>query len=145
MKKASWVLLALVGVLTIFGGLASLTLAYSGRTDPLAAGATVEGVSAGNPELATALRARRATAAAYAVAFGTLFLAVVLGPYRGGDRWSWWALLTASAVLAVLAVLRIPMLGTRRGTAAAALQLAVVVVALLLDVRRVRAPLPPAP
>jgi hypothetical protein len=140
MKKASWILLALVGALTLLGSLASLTVAYRGGSDPLLpAGPTIEEVAAGRPEVHTALRARRATAAAYAAAYAALVLAVILGPYRRGDTWAWWALLTASVVLAVLVALRVPMLGTKAGVAAGLTQLAVVVVALLLDVRRLQA------
>jgi hypothetical protein len=90
--------------------------------------------------VATAIRARRGTAAAFAAAYGVLFLAVVLGPYRRGDAWSWWALLASSVTLAILTAIRVPALGTRAGAGTGLVQLAVVVVALLLDVSRVRAP-----
>ena len=141
MKTASWILLALVGTLTLLGSLASLTVAYRGGPDQLLPdGPTVDEVAAGRPEVATALRARRATAAAYAATYATLLLAVVLGPYRRGDTWAWWALLSASVVLAVLVALRAPMLGTQAGLPVGLVQLAVVVVALLLDVKRLRAP-----
>lgn len=143
MRKASWILLALVGALTIVGSLGSLMTAYRSGPDEFGPGGpTVETLSAGNADVATALRARRGTAAAYAASYGALFLAVVLGPYRRGDRWSWWALLMVSVVLAILLALRVPMLGTQLGVAGGLVQLAVVVVALLLDVRRVRDPLP---
>jgi hypothetical protein len=142
MKTASWVILAVAGALTILGGLGSLTLAYVGGNDNVAPGATVKSLSAGNDEIATALRGRRATAAGYAIAFGVLFLAVAAGPYRRGDAWSWWALLASAAALLLTAALRIPMLGTRRGTGAAALLFVVTLVGLLLDLGRVRAPAP---
>lgn len=140
MRTASWVILAVVGALTILGGLGSLGLAYFGGNDNIARGTTVQSLAAGNDEVATALRGRRATAAGYAIAFGALFLAVAAGPYRRGDAWSWWALLVSAATLAIATALRIPMLGTRRGTGAAALLFLVTLAGLLLDLGRVRGP-----
>lgn len=142
MKTASWVLLAIVGVLMVLGGLASAYTAYtdsSGPRDAVGSNATVEDVKAWRPEVATAIRARRGTAAAFAAAYGVLFLSVVLGPYRRGDTSSWWALLAAALTLAILIVARVPALGTRAGAGTGLVQLAVVVVALLLDVSRLRA------
>jgi len=69
--------------------------------------------------VATAVRARRATAAADAAGFATLFLAIALGPYRRGDVWAWWALVAGTIVLAVLILLRIPFLALRLGPPAA--------------------------
>jgi hypothetical protein len=69
--------------------------------------------------VATAVRARRATAAAYAAGFATLFLAITLGPYRRGDSWAWWALAGGVLVVSVLILLRIPFLDVRLGATAA--------------------------
>jgi hypothetical protein len=74
-----------------------------------------------------------------------LFLFVVLGPYRRGDVWSWWALLASSAALGLVIMLRVPVLGTRLGAGTGLVQLIVVLVALLLDVQRLRGPAAPAP
>ena len=140
MRTASWVLLAVVGVLLLLGGLTSTYIAYSGAEDNLLPGGpTVDAVESVHPGLENAMRGRRATAAAFAVAYATLFLFVVLGPYRRGDVWSWWALAAAAGVLGLIIMLRVPMLGTRLGAATGLIQLAVVLVALLLDVRRLRA------
>jgi hypothetical protein len=142
MKTASWVLLAVVGVLTLLGSIGSLFTAYGRGTesrDALGPGASVQDVAAWRPEIATVIRARRGTAASFAAAYAVLFLAVVLGPYRRGDTYSWWALLAAAVTLGVLTALRVPALGTRSGAGTGLIQLAVVAVALLLDVRRVRA------
>ena len=147
MKTASWVPLAVVGALMLLGSFASLYTAYSkssGPRDALGPGATVEDVKAWRPDVAIAIRARRATAAAFAAAYAVLFLAVVLGPYRRGDAWSWWALLAAALTLGILIAARVPALGTRLGAGTGLVQLAVVIVALLLDVRRLRHPTPPA-
>jgi hypothetical protein len=137
MKTASWVLLTLVGALTLVGGLASANLAYRGGEERIG-GVEIHQLAAGREEVVTALRARRGTAAAYAVGFATLFLFVVLGPYRRGERWCWWALLVTVVALALLSAARIPFLGARQGAEAAGIQLGVVIVALMLDVRRLR-------
>ena len=140
MKTASWVLLVLVGALILLGSFASLYTAYrSGAPDRFTPRMSLEDVAAGRPEVATAIRARRGTAAAFGAAYAVLFLSVVLGPYRRGDTWSWWALLTAAVTLGVLIMARVPALGTRAGAGTGLVQLAVVVVALMLDVRRLRA------
>jgi uncharacterized membrane protein (DUF2068 family) len=139
MRKASWVLLTVVGALILLGSFASLFTAYkSGAPDAITPSISLEDVAAGRPEVATAIRARRATAAAFAAAYAVLFLSIVLGPYRHGDAWSWWSLLAAAVTLGILIMARVPALGTRAGSATGLIQLVVVVVALLLDVRRVR-------
>jgi hypothetical protein len=148
MTKASWILLTLVGVITLLGSLGSLYTAYAPGTsarDDLGRGTSVQDVEAWRPEVAKAIKARRGTAAAFAAAYAVLFLSVVLGPYRRGDAWSWWALLAGAVTLGLLIALRIPALGTRVGAGTGIVQLAVVLVALLLDVRRVRAAPAPAP
>ena len=85
MKTASWVLLAVAGALTMLGSLASVGIAYGTDRDQIGP-ASLSELSAGRPEVATAVRARRATAAAYGVGFATLFLLITLGPYRRGGR-----------------------------------------------------------
>jgi hypothetical protein len=139
MRTASWVLLAVVAVLLVMGGVGSAYIAYSGAPDNLLpAGPTVQDMAATSPALATALSGRRATAAAFALAYGVLLLCVVLVPYRRGDVWAWWAVLAASLALALVIVARVPLLGTRLGAGTGLVQLGVVVLALLLDVRRLR-------
>jgi hypothetical protein len=146
MRTASWLLLAVAGALVLLGGLASTFVAYSGAEDNLLPGGpTVEAVEGVHPGLAAALRGRRATAAGFAVAYAVLFLFVVLGPYRRGDVWSWWALLASSAALGLVIMLRVPVLGTRLGAGTGLVQLIVVLVALLLDVQRLRGPAAAAP
>ncbi len=135
MRIASWVLLALVGGLTLLASLGSSWVAYQTGQDQIGPVSLSE-LAGGRPEVATAIRARRGTAAAYAAGFATLFLFIVLGPYRRGDVWGWWALLVGALVVALLSLARIPLLGTRAGAAAGGVLIAVVVVALLLDVRR---------
>ena len=91
MKTTSWVILVIVGALMLLGSLASLGRAYISAEDQIGTASLTE-LSAGRPELAAAMRARRATAAAYAAGFATLFLAITLGPYRRGAVWAGWAL-----------------------------------------------------
>jgi hypothetical protein len=99
--------------------------------------------------VATALRARRATAAAYGAGFATLFLAIVLGPYRRGDVWAWWAVAAGTVVVSVLILLRIPLLGLQLGSTAggtattAIIQLVVVGLGLALGSGRLKGS-PPA-
>jgi len=137
MRTVSWVLLALVAAATLLFSLGSARLAYRGEKDQIGP-ATLEEIAAGRPEVATALRARRGTAAAYAAAYSVLSLFIVIGPYRRGERWSWWALLAGALALAAVTLVRVPALGTRLGAETALVQLGIVIVALLLDVRRLR-------
>ncbi len=139
MKTLSWILLLLVGILTLLGSLESAWVALSQASDGLVGnGPVLIGVNGTPPEVVQAIRGRRVTASAYAAAFAVLLLAVVWFPYRRGDVWSWWAVLAASLLLSVLIVLRVPMLGTRLGVGTGLVQLGIVGVALLLDVRRLR-------
>ena len=145
MKNASWIILTLTGGLTLLGSLVSLGIAYSSAEDQIGP-ATLAELSVGKPDVAIAVRARRATAAAYGAGFATLFLAITLGPYRRGEVWAWWALLAGILVVSGLILLRVPMLGIQLGTAAAVtgagtalasiVQLAVAGLGLALGARR---------
>lgn len=144
MKTASWVLLAVGTVLVLLGSLASVGVAYfaAPTVDQIVPGTSVQklGADAGNPELTTALRARRGTAAAYAVGYGVLLLFIVLVPYRRGDVWAWWAVLAGALTVFLLYALRIPTLGTKQGVGVpAAVQLGVMALGLLLDAKRLGA------
>ena len=135
MKTASWIILVVVGALTLLGSLVSLGVAYGSARDQIGPASMTE-LSGGRPEVATAVRARRATAAAYAAGFATLFLAIILGPYRRGDVWAWWALAAGTLVVSVLILLRVFLLGTSLGAPAALIQLVVVGVGLALGAGR---------
>jgi hypothetical protein len=147
MKTASWVLLVVVGALTLLGSVGSLVVAYGSDRDQIGPASLVE-LSAGRPDVATAIRARRATAAAYGIGFATLFLIVALGPYRRGEVWAWWALLAGMLVVSLPIVLRVVFLGvqlsapsavTGAGTALSSIvQLLIVVLGLALDAGRLR-------
>jgi len=144
MKTASWILLALAGALTLLLSLVSVGRAYGTYRDQIGP-ASLSDLSAGRPEVETAVRSRRATAAAYGAGFGMLFLLVAVGPYRRGEVWAWWALLVGMLVVSVLILLRIPLLGTGLtgsvggGTAVASLiQLLMVGAGLALGAGRLR-------
>jgi len=140
MRTISWILLTIVASLTFVASLGSAYISYRSPDSDVIGQTKLADVAAGRAEVATALRARRGTAAAFAAAYAVLFLFIVLVPYRRGDVWSWWALLAGMLVLVVLTLARIPLLGTRLGAGAAWLELGIVGVALLLDVKRVSSP-----
>jgi len=138
MRTVSWVILAIVGALTMLGSMASCNIAYRGAGDEQIGSESLSQIAAGSPQRATALRARRGTAAAYAGGFATLFLAIVLWPYRRGDVWAWWALLAGTLVLAAMVLLRVPFLDTRIGAGTGLITLVVVALGLALDAGRLR-------
>ena len=138
MKKASWILLTVLGVAITFFSLVSAVHAYWKDDDYGIGDSKVSRVAGGDAGVATALRGIRGTSAAFGAAYGVLFLAVVLGPYRRGDVWAWKALLVAGLTQCVLVLLRIPILGTQLGVSAAETSVVLLVVGLLLDVGRMR-------
>lgn len=140
MKKASGTLLTVVGVAITLLSLVSAVHAYRTSDDYGIGASRVSKVAGGDAGVATALRGIRGTSAAYGAAFGVLFLAIVLGPYRRGDVWAWVALLVAGLTQSVIVLLRIPILGTQLGVSATVTQVVPLVVGLLLDVGRLKGP-----
>ena len=140
MKKASWILLTVLGVAITFFSLISAVHAYWTADDYGIGDSRVSKVAAGDAGVATALRGIRGTSAAFGAAYGVLFLAIVLGPYRRGDVWAWKALLIAGLTQCVIVLLRIPLLGTQLGVSPAVTQTVLLAVALLLDVGRLKGP-----
>jgi hypothetical protein len=138
MKKASWILLAVLGVAITLLSLVSAVHAYRSSDDYGIGSMRVSKVAGGDAGVANALRGIRATSAAYGAAYGVLFLAIVLGPYRRGEVWAWNALLVAGLTQCVLVLLRIPILGTQLGASAAVTSVVILIVGLLLDVGRLR-------
>lgn len=139
LKIVSWVLLTIVGSLTLLGSLGSVYVAYvaDAKTDQVGSMSLSE-LAEGRKDLEIALRARRATAAAFATGYSLLFLTIVLVPYRRGDVWAWWALLVGTLATTGIILMRVSVLGTNLGLGAATIPLAVGVVALLLDAGRLR-------
>jgi hypothetical protein len=134
LRTVSWALLALVGVAVLLISLASANLAYRG-VYPIG-GVSITDVAAGRDAVLMGLRGARGTAAAWAAAWAALFLSVVFGPYRRGDVAAWWGILVSAIVLAAVAGARTLFIPVKAGTEAPLVLLVVVVVALLLDVKR---------
>lgn len=137
MRKASWILLAVLGFLTLLFSFLSANLAY--RADYAVGGTKISEIAQGRAEVLNGLRGVRGTSAAFAGAFAVLLLAIVLGPYRAGDKWAWWAVLGAYLLLTAMVLLRIPLAGGSLGVSAVLIQMGAAVVALLLDARRLTA------
>jgi hypothetical protein len=140
MKKASWIILTVGGVAITLASLVSAVHAYRTSDNYGIGASSVSKVAGGDAGVATALRGIRGTSAAYGTAYGLLFLAIVLGPYRRGDAWAWKALLVAGLTQFVLVLLRIPILGTELGVSPALTQTGILVVGLLLGVGRLKRP-----
>lgn len=134
MRKASWILLAVLGVLTLLISFVSANLAYRG-TYPVGNVSIVD-IAQGREAVLLGLRGIRGTSAAFAGAFAVLLLSIVFGPYRRGEKWAWWAIFGAYAVLAAMVLLRVPLAGAQLGVVPALTQVSVAIVALLFDVRR---------
>jgi hypothetical protein len=137
LRTVSWVLLALVGAFTFFVALNSAHLAYRGMYR--VGGVGIDQIAQGRETVLLGLRGTRGTAAGWAAAWATLFLVVVLGPYRRGDKVSWWGILASTLVLAAVVALRVPLLGLQAGTGTVLVLLVVVILALLVDVKRLTA------
>ncbi len=137
MKTVSWILLAVLGVLILLGGLASMAVAYFADTtnDVIVGSISLQSLNQ-SEEVVSALRGRRGTAAAFSLGFATLLLFTVVGPYRRGEVWAWWAILCSVVVLAAVILMRIPLLGVSQGSSTGGVLLIFVGVALLLDIRR---------
>ena len=141
LRTASWVLLTIVGGLTLLLSLVSSYLAYRGNY-PIG-GMPVAEVAGGRDGLLTALRGIRGTSAAFGAAFAVLFLGTVTGPYRRGDTRAWWTILLATLAMALIVLARIPTLGValgQGGTPMAYTLGGLIVLALLLDVGRLSRP-----
>jgi hypothetical protein len=134
LRTLSWVVLAIVGALVLLGALNSANIAYRG--DFRVGGAAIGEIASGREGVLAGLRGSRGTAAAWAAAWAVLFLAVVVGPYRRGDVAAWWGILASVVVLSAVAAARVLFTGAQSGTGEPLVLLAVVLVGLLLDVRR---------
>jgi hypothetical protein len=142
MRTTSWVLLTIVGTLTLLVSLLSAGIGYRGDYTVGPGATRVEDVAAGRTDVLEGLRGIRGTSAAYAAAYAVLFLSIVLGPYRRGDVWAWWALLAAILTLDAIVLLRLAFLTSRLGIGPALLPTGLALVGLLFDVKRLSAPRP---
>jgi hypothetical protein len=134
LRSASWMILTAVGALALLGGLESANLAYRGQY-PIG-GVSITEIANGREAVLLGLRGVRGTAAAWAAGWAVLFLAVVLGPYRRGDVASWWGILASTVLLAAVIWARVPLTGASAGVEVAVMLLGLVLLALLLDVKR---------
>ena len=133
-----WVLLLLLATALTLLSINSTYIPLAARPEGVTPSVTVDDVGAKtSPEVATALRGRRVTAATWALAYGLLLWGVLLVPYRRGERWAWWAILLSIMISQLLSLARIPMLDTQQGAAPSAILLGIAVVGLLLGARHV--------
>ena len=129
---ASWIILLLVVAAVALLSLQSLRIAYMGNQDSLITGFTLDQIREhGGEDAVKAFKGRRATAATWALGYALLALPVILGPYRRGERWAWWALLVSLGVSQLLSILRVPMLDTALGAGAPRIVLAIALIGLL--------------
>lgn len=139
MKKASWILLAIVGSLLLLVSFASTGLAYRGEYGIGPQQVKIGEVADGRADVLIGLRGIRGTSAAYAAGFAAMFLAIVLGPYKRGDVWAWWALLAAIVLVVAISLLRIPLVGSSWGIGTSLTPMGLAFLGLLLDVKRLSA------
>ena len=140
LRTASWVLLTIVGALSLLLSFVSASLAYRG--DYAIGGVPVAEVAAGREAILVALRGIRGTSAGFGAAYAVLFLSTVLGPYRRGETRAWWTIFLAMLAMVVIVLIRIPALGVRfgqGGTGLAVVLGGLTLLGLLLDVGRLRA------
>jgi hypothetical protein len=134
---ASWVILLVVAAAITVLSAQSLRIAYTNKPDSLATGYTLTQIEdQGGDEAVKAFRGRRATAATWALGYGLLAFAVILIPYRRGERWAWWALLLSLTLSQLLSLLRAIALATTAGLGAPGIVLALALLALLAGVPR---------
>lgn len=128
-----WVLLLLLATALTLLSINATYIPLTAQPDGVTSSVTIEDIGAQtSPEVATALRGRRVTAATWALAYGLLLWGVLLVPYRRGERWAWWAILLSMVVSQGLSLARIPMLDTQQGAGASAILIGMVLVGLLL-------------
>jgi hypothetical protein len=133
-----WVLLLLLAAALTLLSINSAYLPLAARPDGVTSSVTIDDIGAEtSPEVATALRGRRVTAATWALAYGLLLWGVLLVPYRRGERWAWWAVLLSVVASQLLSLARVPVLDTQQGAGASAVLIGVALVGLLLGARHV--------
>jgi hypothetical protein len=128
-----WVLLLLLAAALTLLSINSTYLPLAARPDGVTPSVTINDIGEKtSPEVATALRGRRVTAATWALAYGIMLWGVLLVPYRRGERWAWWAILLSIVVSQLISLARIPLLDTQQGAAASAIIIGMALVGLLL-------------
>ena len=133
----SWVILLVVSVLIALASAGSLIQGYSKTDENLTRDySTVQMKEQGGEEAFKAFKARRVTAATWALAYALLAIAVTLVPYRRGEQWAWWALLVAIGVSQILSMARAVTLMTTAGAGTAGVLLAFMLLGLMAGAPR---------
>src|SRR5687768_17179709 len=84
-----WVLLLLLATALTILSISSTYIPLAAQPDGVTSSVTIDDIGAKtSPEVATALRGRRVTAATWALAYGLMLWWVLLVPYRRGERWA---------------------------------------------------------
>ncbi len=137
MRMLSWILLTIVTIVILLGSAGSMFVAYFAEpsNDVIVGTTSLENLSVGD-DVKNALRGRRGTAAAFALGYSCLMLFVIVGPYRKGSVWAWWAILCSSVAVGGVMLLRILSVGIMQGATNGGIILLVVIPALLLDFKR---------
>jgi hypothetical protein len=134
---ASWVILLVVSVLIALASAGSLLQGYSKTDENLSRDySTVQMKEQGGEEAFKAFKARRVTAATWALAYALLAIVVTLVPYRRGEQWAWWALLVAIGVSQILSMARAITLMTTAGAGTAGVLLAFMLLGLMAGAPR---------
>jgi hypothetical protein len=135
--SVAWIILLVLGILMSIAGLGSLSEAYRG-TSPFLAGVTYDQLANLNPEIPNMLRGRRATAASLGVACGILLCWIAATAFKRGEKWSWYALLSAFGVGCILSILRVPVLGSRAGAETPIVLMIILLIPLAISFRDFR-------
>jgi hypothetical protein len=134
---ASWVILLVVSAGIALVSLQSLSVAYGKSDETLTREyTTVQIREQGGEEAFKAFKARRVTAATWALAYALLAIAVTLVPYRRGEQWAWWALLIAIGVSQILSMARAVTVVTTSGAGTAGVLLAFTLLGLMAGAPR---------
>ena len=134
----SRVILLVVSVLIALASAGSLIQGYSKTDENLTRDySTIQMKEQGGEEAFKAFKARRVTAATWALAYALLAIAVTLVPYRRGEQWAWWALLAAIGISQILSMARAVTVMTTSGAGTAGVLLAFMLLGLMAGAPRV--------
>jgi len=130
----AWVILLILGLLMVLGGAESMIFGFRGGSETIE-GTSFDALAQINPELPKALRARRVTAASYALTCGLLVSWIAVTAFRKRQKWAWYALLCSVGLGSVLSILRVPLMDYRPGMQVSGITLIVLLIALAISYR----------
>jgi hypothetical protein len=134
---ASWVILLVLSAFIALASVGSLIQGYSKSDETISRDySTVQMKEQGGDEAFKAFKARRVTAATWALAYALLAIAVTLVPYRRGEQWAWWALFVAIGLSQILSMARAITVGTTSGAGTAGVLLAFTLLGLMAGAPR---------